>query len=334
LFGAASVPTTTTITTSSATWGLQEPTFTVPANGSGLSYAAACNSESLAYTSYSIFVTNQPGSYTESSYFHYNFTASYTTLCDGSARVAGTLTPTATVTITTLVTAPATYNGPSPSCTVATSYCEPLCKLYNSAFGDYFNLASATVALPATPTVITVGDPVHGTNTTTIATAPITAWPTLSLFGTTIPPKVSSGTPFWSFGFDYQTLAPGGTVTVDMRPYVTPPPGCDVLEKGSCRDWLFSSLSKTSLGSCTTMDTCTIFANSVQLIHFPITTTVSKDFCDTTGRNNVSIACPGGVRVGPSGTFDDTTCSYPPLTTASEADSGTAPVQCVDCRHS
>jgi hypothetical protein len=301
---------------------LQKPTFTVPANGSGLSYAAACISESIAYKTYSDFVTGQLGSYTVSSVFHYNFTASYTTLCDGSARVAGTLTPTATITITTSQFAPATYNGPSPSCTVASSYCAPLCESYDSAFSHYLTLASATVALPATPTVITVGNPVLGTNTTTIATAPITAWPTLSLFGTTYPPKVSSGTPFWSLGFYSQNLAPGGTVTVGIRPNVTPPPGCYVFGGGACEEYVVSSRLKNPSGSCTTMDQCTVYAQSVQLIHFPITTTVSKNFCDTTGRNNVSIVCPGGVRVGPSGTFDPTTCSYPPLTTASEADSG------------
>jgi hypothetical protein len=180
---------------------------------------------------------------------------------------------------------------------------------------------TAVVALPATPTVITIGNALLGTNTTTIATAPITAWPTLSIFGTTYTPSVSSGTPFWSLGvFQDATIAPGSTVTVYDRPDVTAPPDCYVFD-GPCEDYFYNEGSSGSGQECGSSDQCVIDARRVQLIHFPITSTVSRNYCDTIEQNTQGVACPGGVRI--SGDLM-TDCSYPPPTTA-EPDSGKCP---------
>jgi hypothetical protein len=142
----------------------------------------------------------------------------------------------------------------------------------------------------------------------------------LSIFGTTYTPSVSSGTPFWTLGFFLDaTIAPGSTVTVQRRPDIMTPPSCYVFD-GPCEDYYYSGGSNGPGAQCGSVDPCIIGARSVQVIHFPITTTVSKNFCDTTDRSNQSLACPGGVRVGNMGSNDIPTCSYPPLTTSAEAD--------------
>lgn len=320
-FAVASTQTTTT--TSSPTFSrfsTQAPTFTAPANGTGFPYAAACMSELYAYQLYSGFAATALPSKT-STYFHYNFTASYTTLCDGWDRVAGALTPTATLTLTRSAYGGYSYDGPSPSCTVASSYCSPLCDAWRTANSAYSISKTATVALPATPTVITIGNSVLGTNVSTIATAPITTWPTLSIFGTTYTPDVSSGTPYWTLEYYNAILAPGSTVTAQRRPDVKTPTPCNIYG-GACDAYFRSEGQRGANPTCATTDQCVISASRVQLIHFPITTTVSKNFCDTMDKSNQSVACPGGVRVGPSGSLDPTSCSYPPLTAAPEADSG------------
>jgi hypothetical protein len=169
--------------------------------------------------------------------------------------------------------------------------------------------------------VITIGNPILGTNTSTIATAPITAWPTLSMFGTTYTPSVSSGTPYWTIEWFNAILTPGSTVTARRRPDIKSPPPCNVYE-GACDTYFMSEGQRGASPTCPTTDQCVISASRVQLIHFPVTSTVSKNLCDTMDNSNQSVACPGGVRVGPTANFDPTSCSYPPLTTAAEADSG------------
>lgn len=126
------------------TSSLSLPTWTVPATGSGTSYAMACNSESAIYDtilSYGITPTgDSPYVSTWTNTTH--FTAPTTRLCDGRVRVVGSLTPASIGSTLTEGVPTITYSGPAPSCSVQPSDCTWLQKSYLSATSSFMSSLS------------------------------------------------------------------------------------------------------------------------------------------------------------------------------------------------
>jgi hypothetical protein len=171
------------------------------------------------------------------------------------------------------------------------------------------------LSMPAIPTVVFIDDGVTIT-TETIATTPITEWPTLTLFNHTQVPNVTSGIPTWMEG-----LTPGGVATYLDDRWIDPPEPCfDGEWNGdprACYDYWVREGSNPPKPDCPEDDPCRIFAQGAQLIHFPVTETASQDLCNS---SQPEFACPGGVHLGGDG--EAATCSYPPYTATAEENSG------------
>jgi hypothetical protein len=119
---------------------LSMPTWTVPATGSGTSYAEACNSESAVYDtllSYGVTPTGDDDSLATSWTETTSYTAETTRLCDGRVRVLGSLTPVSVGSVLTTDVPTITYTGPAPSCSVSPSDCSWLRKSYLSAQSSF-----------------------------------------------------------------------------------------------------------------------------------------------------------------------------------------------------
>lgn len=115
---------------------LSTPTWTVVATGTGTSYAQACDRELAAYDtilSYGITPTDLLTLWATTT----SYTAKTTRLCDGRARVVGSLTPVHIGSVLTASVPTVTYTGPAPSCSVNPSDCSWLRKSYISADSSY-----------------------------------------------------------------------------------------------------------------------------------------------------------------------------------------------------
>jgi hypothetical protein len=119
---------------------LSMPTWTVPATGSGTSYAEACDRESANYDtilSYGITPTDDDNAIATTWVNTTSYTAETTRLCDGRVRVIGTLTPVHVGSVLTESVPTITYTGPGPSCSILQSDCAWLRKSYLSAESSY-----------------------------------------------------------------------------------------------------------------------------------------------------------------------------------------------------
>lgn len=121
-----------------ATLSLSTPTWTVPATGSGKSYAQACNSESAVYDNLlSYGVTPTGDGFATEWVTTTSYTAETTRLCDGRERVVGSLTPVSVGSTLSQCVPTITYTGPAPSCSLLPSDCSWLRTSYLSAQSSY-----------------------------------------------------------------------------------------------------------------------------------------------------------------------------------------------------
>lgn len=117
---------------------LSTPTWTVPATGSGKSYAQACNSESAVYDNLlSYGLTPAGDGFATGWVTTTSYTAETTRLCDGRERVLGALTPVSVGSTLSQIVPSITYTGPAPSCSLLPSDCSWLRTSYLSAQSSF-----------------------------------------------------------------------------------------------------------------------------------------------------------------------------------------------------
>ncbi|KAK5107369.1 hypothetical protein LTR62_001349 [Meristemomyces frigidus] len=145
-------PSSSNIITNSATPGL----FPLPASGNGSDYNWYCNRE---LSTYSYLASS--GGYSSANVtfttWATDFTASTTTLCDGRARIVGTVTPVASSALTSTSVAFFNYTGPPPSCSIAQGDCTSMWSLYKSASSSYDAFVSSFFATDTASTGVPGG---------------------------------------------------------------------------------------------------------------------------------------------------------------------------------
>lgn len=293
------------------------PTFTLPSTGSGSIYASECNSEWSEYSSYA--GANWQSRTILSTFTTTEYTATIKTLCDGQPHAIGSLTSLATT--TSVLSAPkmVSYTGPQPSCTIDASDCIAPKDSYTSSLNDYSTCTAArviTVSLDPEATLLVVENSIIGTNSTTIATAPVTSPPPITFNdtiytaddGTTY--TLRDPTPFTKL------LSPGGSAIVFGYCGVTHP------EQPAC------STNRPSTNVTQQCGQCTIAGGTVQLLYFPVTTSAARSSCASALPLTDGTVCPFGTTVqdtaistNPLARLDDA-CSYVSLPAENATQSG------------
>ncbi|KAK4888199.1 hypothetical protein LTR27_012879 [Elasticomyces elasticus] len=161
--------------------------FTVPAGGSGAEWDWACDGELRNYSYWKSF------SFTSTRYnttfWATNFSASTTTLCDGNARIMGTITSTGQYAFTSQTFDIISYTGTPPSCSISYAACSSMQRAYISALSQYAVENSAYEA--SISANLTVTAPVLASyysnepncNVTSTSTTPITGCGPCNLCG-------------------------------------------------------------------------------------------------------------------------------------------------------
>jgi hypothetical protein len=329
----ASAPTMTALplTTNSS---VSYRSWTVPASGSGTAYASACLSEQDTFHHLYLVDKGRLQQTFSTSYWSQGvrttMTASITTLCDGMPRVIGPMSIRNSEEVANY-TWKSTYSIAGylePPCSIQSTDCAKICGGLFTARSSWLSRNLVTLALPVTPTVLTVADAVD-TTTLTIATVPITALPTLTLFNMTWVPEGTTlennstyeARGYWPIVYDFDPrLVAGRTVTVSP-PGVPSPFDCERLACGGAPEQKF-----TTQNTVRCEDDCVIIAEMAQLIRFPNTGTVTRDMCAAFPASSLGQKCLGGVgtMITASNGYTSISCIYPSLNTSSttEADSG------------
>ncbi|TKA77572.1 hypothetical protein B0A49_02826 [Cryomyces minteri] len=256
-------------------------TSLLPATGNGSDYATSCAREwysysialGEAYYTYSgplstvttTITYSRPATTTWTSY-----EGSLYTLCDGKPRVNGSLPQQDVHTSTTTKRDFYTLilvKGNSltmPSCSIQPSDCSGV--LSSQAKSSFLPRVPEEIphnwTVPLAPSASVVV--VDGATTTLQGTGPITAPPAITLDYEHIY-TANAGT---TYNISGQLLSPGALITVNGSAYI---------------DWI--GVGRPEIPHCTTEyvqtcdGSCTIFGGEVQLIYFPVPTTVSRNMC-------------------------------------------------------
>ncbi|KAK4553009.1 hypothetical protein LTR86_009933 [Recurvomyces mirabilis] len=311
------------------------PTWTVAASGTGSAYAVACNFENVLYS----YLTESASQYGEkvasTSYTTVtSYTATVTTLCDGHERVLGSLTPVSTVTNSTLFSLPVTTNIPSPSCAVTpddyTTY------VSNPWLDASVNSPQTTlvVSLDASLTAVTI----NGSST---ALPAATTAPKLTIDGTTFAANDESTYLVqidWNSMEPYRagdefTMTQYGDKLVYDSPQLITASATQTADQSSITQPVSAGVG-TVIAENTSTSTncpCTIAGQNVRLLYFPVTSSASRDHCQTglaqgtlcpyagatviNAQNSLSIAIEEQVDQG-------SVCPYVPLNYTSTKNSG------------
>ncbi|KXT12382.1 hypothetical protein AC579_1704 [Pseudocercospora musae] len=268
--------------------------WTVPPTGTGLSYIFACNEEFITWG------ISQTSTWISQTWSATNFTASTSTYCQGNdatAHVIGTITPTATW-IQTALTLSA-YNGPEPTCSVASSQCKSLEDelLYTFSIGE-------------NATAMAWGNSAIGTTKTTLASEPVTTLPTFVVNNKTLIPN-QNGKTYNGYSLSYHWLLPD---TNSTEIWMGPDSMADPTWMPFCRKTASSTSTpaKTMNGTSTVCPTptCTIYGGHVKMIFFPPTTTAPPNVCATWPAGNGSFCPYGGHGAG----YNNQDCGSPNIT--------------------
>ncbi|KAK5110803.1 hypothetical protein LTR62_005514 [Meristemomyces frigidus] len=317
-----------TLPITSFPYGNPTPTWTVAASGTGSAYAVQCNAENVLYSYLTDSASRYGGQSLITSYTTFtSYSASTTTLCDGVDRVVGTLTPLGAVTNSTVQSIPVSTSIPSPTCVVSpsdyTAYVE------NPWQNAYRNGSQSTfvVSLDASLTAVTI-------NGSSSPLPSATTAPKLTIDGTTFAANAGSTYFIQLDPFSVEPFGARDSFTVtrfEPEVYNMPQLITASISASASLSSVTESVSGAAVANMTETCPCTIAGQNVRLLYFPVTTSASRNMCQTglaqgtlcpyagatviNAQNSISISIEEGVDNG-------SVCPYVPLNYTSTKNSG------------